>query len=88
MDSRSNTYIPVGDKNPQEIFEFLDGIGRMCRLVLNAILLRCAGIVGCLGENGKSREEYLAMQRRGSTWKDLWYLLPWFSRSLWVDTEL
>ena len=56
MDSRSNTFIPIGDENPQEIFGLLDD-GRMCRLILNAILLEYAGIVVCLGENEESRQE-------------------------------
>lgn len=46
------------------IHPFLDGNGRMCRLILNAILLKYAGVVVCLGENDESREEYLAIQRR------------------------
>ena len=56
MDSRSNTFIPIDDENPQEIFGLLDD-GRMCRLILNAILLEYAGIVVCLGENEESRQE-------------------------------
>ena len=56
MDSRSNTFIPIDDENPQEIFGLLDD-GRMCRLILNAILLEYAGIVVCHGENEESRQE-------------------------------
>ena len=33
------------------IHPFLDGNDRMCRLILNAILLRYAGVVVCLGKN-------------------------------------
>ncbi|PLB48789.1 Fic-domain-containing protein [Aspergillus steynii IBT 23096] len=46
------------------IHPFVDGNGRMCRLILNAILLKYAGIVLCLGENDESRQQYLDIQRR------------------------
>ncbi|PYH29291.1 Fic family protein [Aspergillus neoniger CBS 115656] len=41
-----------------------DGNGRMCRLILNAILLKYAGIVVCLGENDESRQQYIDIQKR------------------------
>lgn len=40
------------------IHPFKDANGRMCRLILNAILIRYAGIVVSLGEHDQSREEY------------------------------
>ncbi|OJJ50083.1 hypothetical protein ASPZODRAFT_89908 [Penicilliopsis zonata CBS 506.65] len=46
------------------IHPFQDGNGRMCRLILNAILLKYAGVAICLGEHDESREEYLNIQRR------------------------
>ncbi|CZS93170.1 uncharacterized protein RAG0_03570 [Rhynchosporium agropyri] len=41
------------------IHPFKDGNGRMCRLILNAILIKYAGIVVSLGEKGGERDEYL-----------------------------
>lgn len=41
------------------IHPFKDGNGRTCRLILNAILLKYAGIIISLGEKGESRQEYL-----------------------------
>lgn len=36
-----------------------DGNGHMCRMIMNAILLKFAGIVVTLGERDDEREEYL-----------------------------
>ncbi|KAK1911845.1 hypothetical protein P3342_010929 [Pyrenophora teres f. teres] len=41
------------------IHPFRDGNGRMCRLILNAILIKYAGIVVNVGEHDQSRDEYL-----------------------------
>ncbi|OJJ96298.1 hypothetical protein ASPACDRAFT_47068 [Aspergillus aculeatus ATCC 16872] len=46
------------------IHPFADGNGRMCRLILNAILLKYAGIVISVGENDEGRRQYLDIQRR------------------------
>ena len=46
---------------------FLDGNGRLCRLLLNAILLKYAGIVVPLGGDEEEREEYLDVKRRYTT---------------------
>ena len=43
---------------------FLDGNGRACRLLLNAILLKYAGIVVPIGEHEEERQEYLDIKRR------------------------
>ncbi|UPX11260.1 uncharacterized protein EKO05_0001874 [Ascochyta rabiei] len=40
------------------IHPFQDANGRICRLILNAILIRYAGIVASLGEHDQSRDEY------------------------------
>lgn len=45
---------------------FLDGNGRTCRLILNAILLAYAGVVVPLGETESKRETYLAVACRAS----------------------
>ncbi|KAK3369622.1 fic/DOC family protein [Lasiosphaeria ovina] len=42
------------------IHPFRDGNGRMCRLVLNVILIKYAGIVVNVGEHDQSRDEYLS----------------------------
>ncbi|KAE8311058.1 fido domain-containing protein [Aspergillus transmontanensis] len=46
------------------IHPFADGNGRMCRLIMNAILLKYAGIVVCLGEHDESRQQYIDIQKR------------------------
>ncbi|OJJ29976.1 hypothetical protein ASPWEDRAFT_55475 [Aspergillus wentii DTO 134E9] len=46
------------------IHPFIDGNGRMCRLILNAILLKYAGVVVSIGEDDQERQEYLDIQRR------------------------
>ena len=46
---------------------FLDGNGRLCRLLLNAILLKYAGIVVPIGEHDEERKEYLDIKRRYTT---------------------
>jgi len=48
------------------IHPFLDGNGRTCRLILNAILLKYAGTVVAFGEHDPSREEYYAIVKRAA----------------------
>lgn len=48
------------------IHPFLDGNGRTCRLILNAILLKYAGILVSLGEKETDRNEYLSVAARAS----------------------
>ena len=48
------------------IHPFLDGNGRTCRLILNAISLRYAGIVACFGEHDQEKKEYLGIAKRRS----------------------
>lgn len=43
------------------IHPFRDGNGRMCRLILNAIHVKYAGIVVNLGEHDQNREDYIAV---------------------------
>ncbi|KAM0443173.1 hypothetical protein ACHAQK_003535 [Fusarium lateritium] len=49
-----------------EIHPFQDGNGRMCRLILNAILLRYAGIVVAMGETKEDWNEYINIKKRAS----------------------
>lgn len=48
------------------IHPFRDGNGRTCRLILNTILLKYAGIVAPIGEHDHERKEYLDIARRWS----------------------
>lgn len=48
------------------IHPFPDGKGRLCRLLLNAILLKYAGVVVPIGEHEDERKEYLANKERYS----------------------
>ncbi len=49
------------------IHPFMDGNGRMCRLILNTILLKYAGMMIPIGENGDAgRDEYLQATVRGN----------------------
>lgn len=49
-----------------QIHPFQDGNGRMCRMILNAILCRFAGVVIPIGEQAEEREEYMGIKRRAS----------------------
>lgn len=49
-----------------EIHPFQDGNGRMCRIILNAILCRYAGIIIPIGEQGEERTEYMDIKKRAS----------------------
>ncbi|KAH7416660.1 fido domain-containing protein [Cadophora sp. MPI-SDFR-AT-0126] len=48
------------------IHPFLDGNGRMCRLVLNAILLKYTGMIVSIGEYDGERKEYCDIAVRAS----------------------
>ncbi|KAK5166333.1 uncharacterized protein LTR77_008594 [Saxophila tyrrhenica] len=52
------------------IHPFIDGNGRPCRLILNTILLKYAGIVAPIGEDQAERKEYLSIPKRRSTDED------------------
>lgn len=48
------------------IHPFIDGNGRTCRLILNALLLKLGGPIVCIGEDGVDRVEYLNIAARAS----------------------
>lgn len=48
------------------IHPFKDANGRMCRLILNEILIKYAGIVVPLGEKNEDRAEYLQIAQESS----------------------
>ncbi|KAH7166746.1 fido domain-containing protein [Fusarium sp. MPI-SDFR-AT-0072] len=41
------------------IHPFADGNGRMCRLILNTLLLKYSGGIICIGQDGQDRREYM-----------------------------
>ncbi|OAA38279.1 Filamentation induced protein by cAMP/death on curing [Beauveria brongniartii RCEF 3172] len=49
-----------------QIHPFLDGNGRMCRMILNVILFRFMGIFVAIGERETDREEYMSIKKRSS----------------------
>lgn len=49
-----------------EIHPFQDGNGRMCRMILNVILFRYAGVVAPIGEGEEDRVEYMGIKKRAS----------------------
>ncbi|KAK6497731.1 hypothetical protein TWF481_012134 [Arthrobotrys musiformis] len=48
------------------IHPFDDGNGRMCRILLNAVLWRYTGLIARIGEDEKGREGYLLLAGRGN----------------------
>lgn len=54
------------------IHPFVDGNGRTCRLILNAILLAYAGVVAPLGQTESDRETYLSVACRASEAQQNW----------------
>ncbi|KAJ0164571.1 hypothetical protein CTA2_686 [Colletotrichum tanaceti] len=49
-----------------QIHPFRDGNGRMCRMILNAVLCRYAGIVVPIGERPDDIAEYIGIKKRSS----------------------
>ncbi|KAM0436583.1 hypothetical protein ACHAPT_002291 [Fusarium lateritium] len=49
-----------------DIHPFQDGNGRMCRIILNAILRRYLGIVMAIGETDEDVREYIGIKKRAS----------------------
>ncbi|KAI1084767.1 Fic-domain-containing protein [Whalleya microplaca] len=48
------------------IHPFGDGNGRMCRIILNVLLLKYAGHVSAFGGDAEEREQYLDIAKRGN----------------------
>ncbi|KAH0544522.1 hypothetical protein FGG08_001294 [Glutinoglossum americanum] len=46
------------------IHPIVDGNGRTCRLILNAILLKYAGVIVAIGEQDEDRKQYIEIQKR------------------------
>jgi Fic family protein len=47
-----------------QIHPFRDGSGRMCRIILNAILCRFAGVFCPIGEDDEDIKRYIGIRRR------------------------
>lgn len=47
-----------------QIHPFRDGNGRMCRIILNAILCRFAGVFSPIGEDDEDVKTYIGIKRR------------------------
>uniref|UniRef100_A0A8H7NCS3 Fido domain-containing protein n=1 Tax=Bionectria ochroleuca TaxID=29856 RepID=A0A8H7NCS3_BIOOC len=48
------------------IHPFLNGNGRLCRLILNSILLKYSGTLACIGHMEDDRDEYLRIASSAS----------------------
>ncbi|OIW27633.1 Fic-domain-containing protein [Coniochaeta ligniaria NRRL 30616] len=48
------------------IHPFLDGNGRTCRLILNALLLKYGSFLSCIGQDDETRETYLEIAANSS----------------------
>lgn len=48
------------------IHPFLDGNGRTCRLILNALLLKYGSFLSCIGQDDETREKYLEIAANAS----------------------
>ncbi|KAK5989974.1 hypothetical protein PT974_08237 [Cladobotryum mycophilum] len=49
-----------------QIHPFQDGNGRLCRMILNAIVFRYTGILISIGESEEDRSEYMSIHKRVS----------------------
>ena len=52
------------------IHPFIDGNGRMCRLILNSILLRLGSFLVCIGDKEEDRTLYLDVAAKGGLLED------------------
>lgn len=54
------------------IHPFIDGNGRMCRLILNSILLKLGSFLVCIGDNEQDRSLYLDVACNTSALEDMY----------------
>jgi Fic family protein len=54
------------------IHPFIDGNGRMCRLILNSILLKLGGVFVCIGEKEEDRSLYIEVASNGGALEDIY----------------
>jgi Fic family protein len=54
------------------IHPFIDGNGRMCRLILNSILLKLGSFLVCIGEKEEDRSLYMEVASNGGALEDMY----------------
>ncbi|KAJ5554916.1 hypothetical protein N7461_003386 [Penicillium sp. DV-2018c] len=54
------------------IHPFIDGNGRMCRLILNSILLKLGSFLVCIGEKEEYRSLYMEVASNGGALEDMY----------------
>ncbi|KAJ6184491.1 hypothetical protein N7519_005792 [Penicillium mononematosum] len=54
------------------IHPFIDGNGRMCRLILNSMLLKLGSFLVCIGEKEEDRSLYMAVASNGGALEDMY----------------
>ena len=53
------------------IHPFIDGNGRMCRLILDSLLLKLGSFLVCIGGTEEERTLYMEVARNGGALEDL-----------------
>lgn len=54
------------------VHPFIDGNGRMCRLILNSMLLKLGSFLVCIGGKEEDRSRYLEIASKSSALEDLY----------------
>ncbi|KAJ5635719.1 uncharacterized protein N7484_009032 [Penicillium longicatenatum] len=54
------------------VHPFIDGNGRMCRLILNSLLLKLGSFIVCIGDKDEDRSLYLEIAAKSSALEDLY----------------
>ncbi|KAJ5138744.1 uncharacterized protein N7515_003592 [Penicillium bovifimosum] len=57
------------------IHPFIDGNGRMCRLIINSILLKLGGLLVCIGEKEEDRSLYMEVASNGGALEECMEIL-------------